>query len=415
MTQHVPEGTTLEGVDISGLTLEEFEEVKDETIQEWNDRKILLRAEAEENMVKTRDLGIVFYFEDDRVMEEARDYELEWDYCPVTMEEKVGELFTLVLEEPQDAELIVESEPRIIEHQEGREISLEKSVELIGENAKEDEIDLLVEPLLPEITTEDVKNMGVKEIIASFTTEFNPGDANRSSNIALAGSSIDHTLLAPGEVFSFNETAGPYSSDRGFKSAPVFRQGRVTTGVGGGVCQVSTTLYNVSLLAGLEIVERYSHSLPVWYVPLARDASVSYGGADLRFKNSLNNHIYIRMTTSKERGTITAEFFGTKEKDVEVDSRIEKRISPPVKEKKVEGIKEKRVIQAGKDGFEAISWRIVNGERENLSRDYYHPVERVVEIPVKKEEPEKKEPAKEEEEKEPEDKKPEEEEPGEEG
>lgn len=410
LTQHVPEGTTLEGVDISGLTLEEYEEARDEIIQEWNDREIELRTENQERLVKVRDLGIVFFFENDRIMEEAGNYLLEWEYCPEAIENKIGEIFTIVLEEPENAELVVDSEPRIIEHQEGEGISLEESVQIIGENAKEDVIELPLETLLPEVTTQDIKDLGIKERIASFTTEFDTGRVNRSNNIALAGSSVDHIMLKPGEVFSFNERAGPYSSDRGFKSAPVFRQGEVITGVGGGVCQVSSTLYNAALLSGLEIVERYSHSLPVWYVPLARDASVSFGGGDLKFKNSLNSHVYIRMTTNKERGIITAYFFGTKEKDVEVGSRIERRISPDLEEREVEGIKEKKVIEEGKDGFEAISWRIINGERENLSRDHYQPVKRVVEIPPEKEKPEEEE-DKEKDKEEKEEDRPEEEEP----
>ena len=402
----IPEATTLEGEDIAGLTYEEFEVVKEKVEQDWNEREITLVLDEEEKVVNVRDLGFNFYFDnDDELMERAAEYQLDFDYCAETMENKIEDLFPLVLQEPQDAQLIVEQEPSIKEHRDGERIDLEGSVKTIVENAREDEAVLLLESFSPEVTTEDIERKGVKELISSYSTEFNPRQEKRSANLKLAVNNIDHTLLSPEGIFSFNKTAGPYTADRGFQSAPVYRAGTVTTGIGGGVCQVSSTLYNAVLLAGLETVERYSHSLPVWYVPLARDAAVSYGNVDLRFKNSLGNHIYIRMNVDTEKGLIETRVFGTKETEVTVDSKIEKWIDPPVEEKEVEDLEEKKVVEDGQQGYEAISWRYLDGEYEFLSRDYYSPMKRVVEVPLEKEEEEKEEPAedeKEEDEKEPE-------------
>ncbi len=343
----------------------------------------------EEKVVGVSELGMNFYFsaadEDNIMSNNAAAYQLELEYSSTTMQEKITELFPPVLEEPQNAELFVETEPTIKEHRDGIRIDLDGSVETIVENAREDEATLPLEIFSPEFTTEDIERKGVKELIASYSTEFNPRVTGRAANIQLVADHIDHNMVSPGGTFSFNQTAGPYNSDRGFQSAPVFRDGTVTTGIGGGVCQVSSTLYNAALLAGMETVERYSHSLPVWYVPLARDAAVSYGNIDLKFKNELDNHIYIRMEVDTERGLLEAKFFGTKQLEVKVGSKIEKRVEPPVEEKIVEGIDEKKVVEEGQQGYEAISWRYVDGEYEFLSRDYYKPLKRVVEIPPEKE------------------------------
>ncbi len=387
----VPEGTTLEDVDVSGLYYKEFLEKKESIADSWNSRQIELRLEEKQETVEARELGLNFFFDDDRIMREAGEYRLEVELCEETALETVEALFPMVLEEPVDAELIVEDEPKIIEHHEGRQVLLEEVAPLIAERAREDDIELPVGPKMPEVTTEDIKNKGIREVVAYFTTEFDRGQRDRAHNLALASEGVDHTMLAPGEVFSFNNTAGPYSSARGFLSAPVFREGEVTTGVGGGVCQVSSTLYNAALLAGVEIVERHAHSLPVWYIPLARDAAVSFGGGDLQFRNSLEHHIYIRMGVDRETGVIEAKIFGTKGKKIEVYSEIEERIPPPVKEEKVEGLKEKEVVEEGRYGYKARSWKIVDGEWEFLSRDTYQPRQRVVKVPLEEEKPEKEE------------------------
>ena len=383
----IPEGTTLEGKDVEGLTYEEFEEVKEEIIEEWNNREIMLVFSEQEEKVGVQELGLEFYFNGrDKIMRNSADYRLELDYSEEEIETKLEDLFTVVLEEPEDAELIVKQEPVIKEHRVGKRLNLKEAVQLVIEKAREDRITLPLEDYLPAVTTEDIEEMGIKEEISSYSTEFNPTENERNTNINLAAGEIDHTMLSPGDVFNFNKTAGPYTSDRGFREAPVFREGELTSGLGGGVCQVSSTIYNAALLAGLEIVERYSHSLPVWYVPLARDAAVSYGAANLRFRNSLNKHIYIRLFVDKEEGELTATIFGTEEFDVEVGSRIEDKIDPPVKKKEKEDIVEEEVKEEGQYGYEAISWRTLNGDYQFLSRDYYNPQEKIIKVPREEDE-----------------------------
>ncbi|MGI6097920.1 MAG: VanW family protein [Dethiobacteria bacterium] len=130
-----------------------------------------------------------------------------------------------------------------------------------------------------------------KDIIGAYHTWI--GGGSRSKNIVLGAQLINNCILAPGEVFSFNRTIGPVTLERGFEMAPVIVGGQVVPGVGGGLCQVSSTLYNAVLMAGLEVVERYPHSRPVYYVPKGRDATVSTY-LDFKFRNSSDRFIMIK-------------------------------------------------------------------------------------------------------------------------
>lgn len=137
--------------------------------------------------------------------------------------------------------------------------------------------------------------------IASYVTYFDPGNKNRSKNLLLAVQALDGYRLNPGEVFSFNEIVGPRVPARGYLKAIVFVNKKKVEDFGGGVCQVSTTLYNVVLEAGLPVLERHPHSLPVSYVSKGRDATVSYGSADLKFRNNTESIVFIRAFIEKNK------------------------------------------------------------------------------------------------------------------
>lgn len=157
----------------------------------------------------------------------------------------------------------------------------------------------------PRVNEEDLRDMGE---LSSFSTWFNTSEVNRSSNLRKAAQTLNGTMVQPGETVSFNKTIGPRTAETGFNEALVIVGGKFVPGVGGGICQVSTTLYNACLLAGLNIVERHQHNMAVSYVPLGRDATVSYGQQDFRFQNNTDSPIYIRAVTSG--GTITVNIYG---------------------------------------------------------------------------------------------------------
>lgn len=125
-------------------------------------------------------------------------------------------------------------------------------------------------------------------------TYFNSSNKSRSHNISLSAKAIDNHVVFPNETFSFNQVVGMRTRNKGYKSAPIIVKGELSEGVGGGICQVSSTLFNAVDRAGLQIVQRYSHTRSVPYVPPGRDATVSWGGPDFRFQNQYNQPILIR-------------------------------------------------------------------------------------------------------------------------
>jgi vancomycin resistance protein YoaR len=160
----------------------------------------------------------------------------------------------------------------------------------------------------PRVTTADAKAMGIKETVGSYTTEFG-GVPNRIHNVQLVAHLIDHHLIAPGEEFSFNKTTGDRNASKGFLEAPVIINGELSSGLGGGVCQVSTTVFNAAYEAGLNITERTNHALYISHYPLGRDATVNYPDTDLRFVNDTGHWLLLRTFIGSY--SLTVNLYGT--------------------------------------------------------------------------------------------------------
>ncbi len=249
---------------------------------------------------------------------------------------------------------------------------------------KKPEIELVLISSKPEITTEDVMMYGVESLIASYTTYFNSADYGRSYNIKVAAKALDEVLIAPGEIFSFNKVVGPRSSESGYKNAKVIINNEFVDGLGGGVCQVSSTLYNAVLLAGLGIVERSNHSLPVSYVPEGRDATVAYEIIDFRFKNTSSKHIY--MKTMSGAGGITIKIYGNNAAKKQITLRTKVLARTPFKEiMKYDPDLEKGasvIKRHGIQGMVVMAERLIreNGSYriERLPESSYHPLDQIV-------------------------------------
>ncbi len=175
-------------------------------------------------------------------------------------------------------------------------------------------VELVVIAQPPSISTEDLKNIEV--VLASYSTPFNPGQVGRTHNLRLAIERINNTVLQPGEEFSLNETVGPRLAKAGYRTAPIFRENEVVPEIGGGVCQVATTVYNAALLANMEMIERHHHSRTVVYCPAGRDATVYYGQLDMQFKNSLDYPVLILGGIKSNR--LWVNFLGKAEDDYDV-------------------------------------------------------------------------------------------------
>jgi len=172
--------------------------------------------------------------------------------------------------------------------------------------------------------------MGIGETVSSYET-FYGGEANRIHNVQLVSHLIDDTLIAPGRQFSFNDTTGERNADKGFLEAPVIINGELQTGLGGGVCQVSTTVFNAAYEAGLEITARTNHALYISHYPQGRDATVNYPDTDLRFVNDTGHWLLLRTWVSSS--SLTVALYGTSphRKVVSDTAPLRETGAPPVK------------------------------------------------------------------------------------
>jgi vancomycin resistance protein YoaR len=164
--------------------------------------------------------------------------------------------------------------------------------------------------------------MGIRSVVSSYTTEYG-GIPNRIHNVQLVAHLIDNALIAPGSTFSFNQTTGARTAAKGFLEAPVIVNGELTTGLGGGVCQVSTTVFNAAFEAGLKITERVNHALYISHYPQGRDATVDYPDVDLKFVNDTDHWLLLR--TFVGSSSLTVNLYGTP-----VHRRVESTTAPLV-------------------------------------------------------------------------------------
>ncbi|WP_238457998.1 VanW family protein [Alkalihalobacterium alkalinitrilicum] len=165
-------------------------------------------------------------------------------------------------------------------------------------------------------TVSEEQLIGILDVnIGTYSTHFNPSVEGRSVNIKLSADSIQHYVLGPGDEFSFNKVVGQRTVERGYREAKEIVNKEFVMGIGGGICQTSSTLFNAIDAAGLQVVERYSHSREIGYVPANRDATVSWGGPDFVFSNPYNFPVILKTHVSLNSGKITVEVFSSQNKE----------------------------------------------------------------------------------------------------
>lgn len=242
----------------------------------------------------------------------------------------VERLFAQISRDASDAHAFIEKNKyRIIPETIGRSIDKTVLNDIVEALEKTEDTGRLlpVKFIKPALSAEEVESRLFKDTLFTASTIFTTAtlnDSNRGNNIRIAVSRINGTLLSPGQVFSFNETVGRRTIEGGYKAAHAYSGGKVIDSIGGGVCQVSTTLYNAALFSDLEIVERTNHTFIVKYVPYGRDAAVSYGQVDFKFRNSTKWPIKIEGTVTKSNKIIFT-LKGTNEnpdKSVQISHKI---------------------------------------------------------------------------------------------
>ena len=244
------------------------------------------------------------------------------------------------------------------------------------------------EIIMPKYTKAELEAGLFADTLGTYNTSFATSAQNRADNVALAASSINSIIMMPGDVFSFNQALGERTIANGYKVAHAYAAGEVVDQVGGGICQVSSTLYNTVLLANLNIVERRSHQMTVAYVPLGRDATVNWGTTDFRFSNDTYYPIRIDAYTSGKN--VYVSIVGTqpdKTMKVEIETKTLSTLDPPVTEENdpTLPVGQSKITKQGSRGYVVDAYRVVysNGQevkREKLVQSRYNPTKTIKKV-----------------------------------
>ncbi|MDG4657390.1 VanW family protein [Ectobacillus antri] len=338
--------TSFEGISLDGKTKKEVEEIVQQKVDQLNQQTISYTLNGVTETYTWKDLGVQYKGTDvaKQVFEEQqgnlkerynfrkkaennelnRSYKLEAKLDSQKYEAFIKDKYNNLLSKPKNASIAINGTAiTITESKDGSQVDKNQLKALTEQSiaTANTQIQVPIMAVRPERTTEDVKNMGITEVIAEYRTPMNGRNASQTFNVQRAASTLTGAFVAPDEVFSFNGRVGITDAKNGYQSAAVFINGKIEQSAGGGVCQVSSTLYGAVLRADLAVVERSNHSLPVGYIPLGQDAAVADYGPDLKFKNNTGKHIYIQSFV--ENNQAVARIFGTSTgKNVQVSSKV---------------------------------------------------------------------------------------------
>lgn len=297
----------------------------------------------------------------------------------------IDKIHSEVYQEPQDA-YYTQDPFTVYPEVEGIDFDVEKAKEMISAEIKDEYvIELIITK--PEVTLEDIGTEAFPDRLSTFSTRYDASDTDRTTNLVLACQKLNGKVIMPGETFSYNATLGPRTYAAGYRNGKIYENGQVVDGLGGGICQISSTLYNAALMSDMEIVERRNHQFVTSYVDEGRDATVVYGSTDFRFKNTRTYPV--RLVASAKGGVATVSVYGIKEADREYtySFRTEPISTIPYTTKYVEDSSlsagQEVVTQKGTNGLVCKTYmtKMLNGKivsTELLSTDTYSAMQRIV-------------------------------------
>lgn len=270
--------------------------------------------------------------------------------------------------------------------EDGIDFDIEQANSILQEEKEEYVIPLKITK--PNKTVKDIGTEAFPDLITTFSTKYNAGNTNRTTNLRLAANKINGTVLLPQEEFSYNSVVGERTINAGYKMAATYSNGAVVDGLGGGICQISSTLYDAVVMANLQVTTRRNHQFVTSYVPAGKDATVVWGSQDFKFINS--RKYPIRITATVQGGVATIQIWGMKE-EVEYDISIETRkiATIPRTTKYVQDSSlpsgQQKVVQTGSDGRRVEAYKVtkLNGQVVSttlLSRDTYNAMQRIVNV-----------------------------------
>lgn len=274
----------------------------------------------------------------------------------------------------------------IYPEEEGIDFDLEEAKAILTEEKEEYEIPLKITK--PGKTVKEIGTEAFPDLLATFSTNYQASNVNRTTNLRLAANKINGTVLLPNEEFSYNQVVGERTEKAGYKMAATYSNGQVVDGLGGGICQISSTLYDAVVMANLNVTTRRNHQFVTSYLPAGKDATVVWGSQDFKFVNT--RKYPVRIVATVEGGVATVQIWGVKE-EVEYDISIETKkvatiayTTQYVQDASLPAGQQK-VVQAGSNGRKVEAYKVtkLNGQVVSttlLSRDTYNAMKRIVHV-----------------------------------
>lgn len=395
------QGVTVDGISLEGMTKEEaLATLEEKYVTEVNGQVLTFQFDEETKWeVPFTDLGAGYHLEEAveqayntgregtdkerfqvgaQLLKEGIDIPLEYSYDTEKMNAKLTEIVEEFDRHAVDSTVSRKNGKFVVTPEEtGRIMDQEKTeanAAAVLDTRMSGTAKIEAEVEEPKITAE--ANSHVTDLIGSFKTTYTMSDKNRNTNLEVGCNYINGTVLAPGETFSANVELGPQTYEGGYKDAAVYNNGKVEKDVAGGVCQVTTTLYNAVIDAELEIVERHPHSMTVGYVPLGRDAAVAGNYKDLKFKNNTEYPVLIEAYASG--GNLVMNIYGhevhSSSHRVEYETVYEETIPKPaevVTEDPDMPEGERKVTSTGKTGAKVSVYKIVYENGKQVSREWF--------------------------------------------
>lgn len=347
--------------------------------------------EEDELVITKGKAGIAINIEEllRKVKNNLQDVNSGEDYIEIPVEQKepepidIDKIHEEVYTEAKDA-YYTKNPFTIYPEVEGIDFDVEAARELLKEEKEEYVIKLTITK--PKVTIDQIGSEAFPDRISTFTTRYDVSDTNRTTNLVIACQKINGKVVLAGETFSYNKALGPRTLAAGYRNGKVYEGGEVVDGIGGGICQISSTLYNTVLMANLETVERRNHQFVTSYLPAGRDATVVYGMTDFKFKNT--RKYPVKIVASAKNGIATVSIYGIKEENEYTFSFKTKTIaSIPFTTKYEEDgtlpAGKEKVRQKGANGLKTETYitKMLNGKVISttlLSRDTYDAMARIV-------------------------------------
>lgn len=396
----ITKGVFIDQIDVSGMTEEEAKAAVNDFVKELKTKEISIRVDQNSVISSMGELGFSYTLNDtiDRALnlgtsgnlikryKELKDIENDGMHFPLEfsiddniVRELISSEVTKYNVEPINA-IVSRKNGQMIytDHVLGKSVDLEATVRIISDKILNswDRNDLILDAYMEDVTpiyTRDIVEQ-CDARLGSFTTEYADSAQGRASNLANGARLINNTVIYPGEVFSGYEHLSPFNKQNGYYVAGAYSKGKVIDSIGGGACQVTTTLYNAALEAELEIVERKSHSMTISYASLSRDAAIAGTYKDLKFKNNTDIPILIQAYTKGR--SITFVIWGNETRDtanrnIKFETRVLSETRPPadvIEEDPTKPISYRRVTQSSHTGYKAELYKVVYENGVEVSR-----------------------------------------------